>query len=63
MSKFDEFMKRPAPSRPKGQEIGGSFQCQVCFDEAEIAEYHNRERLLIWRCAEGHESFIEEFRL
>jgi len=63
LTKFDEFLKAQAKTPTVGMQIDGSFQCQVCREETDIAEYFHRERLLRWKCPEGHLSYIEEMTL
>lgn len=47
----------------KGMEIDIDATCQVCHAYVDGAEYFATEKVLKWTCAEGHDSFIEEFRL
>ena len=63
--KFSEFGKEAGS--PKAPEptlvIDGTFGCQTCDLTCDEAEYFQPEKILRWKCAEGHVSFIEEFRL
>lgn len=61
--KFNEFIGQPKDEAPKGMEIDGSFGCQVCYEQVEEAEYFQVERILKWKCSQGHVSFIEDFVL
>lgn len=63
MSKFEDFMKSQVREPRKGMEIDGSFGCQTCDLEVEEAEYFNIEKVLKWKCANGHISYIEDFKL
>lgn len=46
-----------------GMEVEIDVSCQTCFEYVDIAEYFNIEKLLRWKCSQGHISFIEDFRL
>lgn len=37
--------------------------CQICFEYVDDATYYPVEKLLKWKCSQGHISFMEEFRL
>lgn len=47
----------------KGMEMQADVMCQVCHVYVDTAEYFHVEKVLRWRCPEGHTSFIEEFNL
>lgn len=63
--KFSEFSKNtekteaPEPTMV----IDGSFGCQTCNFCCDEADYFMNERILRWKCPEGHVSYIEEFSL
>jgi len=62
--KFSEFVAQTQESeKPKGFEIDGAFGCQTCFEQCDIAEYFSVEKILKWKCSEGHISFVEDFIL
>jgi hypothetical protein len=63
MSKFEEFMQSQSQSPHPGIPIDGSFQCQVCFEMVDEAEYFPTRRWLKWTCSESHLSYIEDFML
>jgi hypothetical protein len=64
MTKFSEFVSgSEKPERPKGMEISGSFGCQTCYEQCDEAEYFMVEKILKWKCSEGHISYVEEFVL
>jgi hypothetical protein len=44
-------------------DVDGSFYCQTCDLEVDTAEYFNLEHVLKWVCPNGHNSYIEEFKL
>jgi hypothetical protein len=46
-----------------GMEVDIDVSCQTCFEYVDTAEYFNIEKLLRWKCSQGHISFIEDFRL
>lgn len=63
--KFSEFNKKAesaAPPEPT-MVIDGCFNCQVCDNPVDEADYFQREKILRWKCDEGHVSFIEDFSL
>jgi len=61
--KFSEFNKSSNPPVNPPVELGGSFTCQACDAEVDEAEWFRQERILRWKCPEGHISFIEDFSL
>jgi hypothetical protein len=63
MSKFSKLVAERGDDAPVGTLIDGSFGCQVCHEQVDEAKYYVRERVLLWRCSQKHESFIEEFML
>lgn len=65
MSRFNEFLKAQEDARTSvpGTIIDGAFQCQVCYETCDEAEYFQMKRLLKWSCDHGHISYIEEFML
>jgi hypothetical protein len=50
---------------PKGEEVEGTFSCQKrgCYERATVATYFDKEKLITWKCPEGHINSIEDFRL
>jgi hypothetical protein len=64
MTKFSEFVaKTQDVEAPKGMEISGAFGCQTCREQCDDAEYFRIEKILKWKCSEGHISYIEDFEL
>lgn len=63
LSKLSEFMAAPGSEKRKGMDVDIDVMCQTCFVYVDTAEYFNIEKLLRWKCPEGHISFIEDFRL
>jgi len=63
--KFDEFVSKTKtePERPEGVAISGTFGCQSCFDMVPEAEYFQMEKILRWKCQNGHISYIENWVL
>lgn len=57
---FEQIVQDPM-SDP--EEVGGSFDCQECSATVHEAFYFDEERLLVWRCPEGHKSAIEGFHI
>ncbi len=60
----DKFAEHLAEAKEKFQvNIQGAFDCQVC-DEYVREGYHDRQnRMLIWKCSQGHASYIAEISL
>lgn len=63
LSKLSDFMQQEAKQPKKGMEVEADVSCQVCHAYVDTAEYFHVEKLLRWRCPDGHTSFIEEFNL
>lgn len=64
MTKFSEFVAQTqAAETPEGMEISGAFGCQTCHEQVDDAEYFNIEKILKWKCSQGHVSYIEDFVL
>lgn len=62
--KFGEFVAQSqAEETPKGELIEGGFMCQTCHEQCDDAEYFRIEKILKWKCSEGHISYVEEFVL
>lgn len=68
MSRLDDVLGRKPVEpvevqRPVGMEVHGGFQCNICYDTTDKAEYFPNEQLLLWYCDAGHESYIEKFSI
>ena len=63
MSKFEEFMQSQQTKLEPGVPVEGSFQCQICYEIVDEAEYFPTRRLLKWVCEDKHISYIEDFML
>lgn len=62
MSRWDNLGKKEQPQRRYDQvPVEGEFQCQVCGVYVPAAVYLPQEKLLTYKCLEGHKSFIEKF--
>lgn len=63
--KFEDFLGAKKAEKHESEHfaIGGSFSCQSCIDDADEAEYYPVEHLLIWKCQDGHTSYLENFSL
>jgi len=62
--KLTDFLSKSSPGEaPKGIVIDGAFGCQTCYEQCDEAEYFPIEKILRWKCSEGHMSYIEEFTL
>ena len=65
MTDFKDFAagnkKMPQLSPPL--EIDGAFDCTICHEHVEVAEFFSEIKLLRWTCGLGHVSTIEEFSL
>lgn len=51
-----------APLKVEYDEWGGAFSCQTqgCYNVESIARYLKAERILTWKCKDGHISRIED---
>lgn len=62
--KFSDFVAQSQEAEaPKGMPIDGGFSCQTCYEQVDEAEYFRMEKILRWKCSEGHVSYVEEFIL
>lgn len=62
MSRFSK--DTPADLEPIEKfEVDGSFLCQTCGETVDTAFYLPEARMLVWKCEDGHKSFIEKFVL
>jgi len=62
MSRFPDSNPKTEPVFPKGAEVGGAFECDVCSQVATSAINNRQEGKLYWVCPQGHENSIN-FRL
>lgn len=55
-------LKQPDPKKMAYDEWGGQFSCQTrdCYEVSDVARYYNKQRVLAWKCANGHVSKIED---
>lgn len=65
VSKFSDFLnsQQQQPEPPTGMDIDGSFMCQFCPEQVDEATYFAIEKILLWKCSQGHKSFAEDFSL
>lgn len=63
LSKIEEFLKKSPAEVPKGKMIEGNFACQDCFEVVYEGEVFRIEKILKWKCSQGHVSFIENWTL
>jgi hypothetical protein len=61
--KFKEFKGNQPTVKPMGIPVDGTFRCQLCPLTVDEAEYFQIQRVLRWKCEEGHVSLIEKFDL
>jgi len=63
--KFSDFIAQQPKQEeaPKGLPVAGAFGCQTCFEQVDDAEYFQIEKILKWKCSEGHISYVEDFVL
>jgi hypothetical protein len=62
--KFSDFVGQTSKTEvPKGAIVEGGFSCQECYEQVDEAEYFRIEKILKWKCSEGHVSYVEEFTL
>lgn len=62
MSGWDSFKKKPE-QKPESREIGGMYQCQFCPKYVFGATYFPLDKVLKYKCEDGHLSFLEDFRV
>ena len=43
--------------------VDGTYRCQICMEDTDVAEYFQASRVLRWKCSQGHISLIEKFDL
>jgi len=63
LSKLSDFMSSGEQPKAAKIDLEVDVSCQICFEYVDDAEYYPIEKLLKWKCSQGHVSFIEEFRL
>jgi hypothetical protein len=62
--KFGDFVAQSQEAdKPEGMPVEGGFSCQTCYEQVDVAEYFRIEKILKWKCSEGHISYVEEFVL
>lgn len=62
MSKLEDFLGRSeSAGRPDGVEWFAAVRCQVCNVDVDSQTLYPAERILIWTCAAGHRSYLEDY--
>lgn len=61
-SQYDKLFGKPA-GLPAGSAIDGAFCCHHCDETVDEAIWYENEKLLVWKCDNGHISEIKEFAL
>ncbi|XAO35260.1 hypothetical protein SEA_FRANCOB_64 [Streptomyces phage Francob] len=62
--KFSDFVAQSQEAeKPQGTPVDGGFSCMTCYEQVDEAEYFRVEKILKWKCSEGHVSYVEEFIL
>ena len=63
--KLDDFKKEPEPQEPEKARDGvlwdAAVLCQTCNEDVEEQTLYPAEKLLVWKCSEGHVSMIEGY--
>lgn len=54
---------KPKLDNPRGEEVGGAFSCQECYEVVHEARYLEEIKVLTWICPDGHISKIEDFHI
>ena len=49
--------EQPTPTYT--QEVGGSFECTVCYEYVWVAQHSPTAKTLSWTCENGHTTTIE----
>ena len=63
ISPFDSLGENIRASEAKWELYTGSFACQQqdCWKVASEAKFFPKEKLLTWKCSDGHISRIEDY--
>jgi hypothetical protein len=51
------------PERPDQVDFEGVYQCHFCDEKVYRAVYLPEEKILTWKCSNGHKSFLEKFSI
>lgn len=64
VSPFDQLGENSKVQNVEWEVWTGSFSCQEngCWEVAHEAKYAPEEKLLTWKCSEGHISKIEDYK-
>lgn len=60
-SKYEEMFGEPAGEKPAGVPIDGAFLCHYCNESCDEAQWYMAQKLLVWKCICGKQSYIEDF--
>lgn len=60
---INPFEKIVAPDPGQPEEIGGSYQCEICWETTDQAMYFVKDGLVIWVCPNGHKNSLEGVEL
>lgn len=63
MNNWENFKKKEPEAKPEGREINGMYRCQFCQAFVFNATYFPVDKILKYKCADGHVSFIEDFKV
>lgn len=58
MGSLEDFLGKGEKPQLPGQQVGGSFQCQECYESVSEAYLNYEEGLLSWVCSKNHISNI-----
>lgn len=60
-----EDLGKPRNSQDEWEDVSGAFACQErgCYDTVREAKYHDKQRLLTWKCKDGHTNKVEDFHV
>lgn len=63
-SRYDKLPgQQPVGDEPTGVVFDGAFSCHGCDETVDEATWYERQKLLVWKCSQGHVSQIDEFTL
>jgi hypothetical protein len=58
---FETLGGKPSEKDLEYDEWGGQFSCSErgCYNIEKIARYYRKSKTLIWKCEDGHKSYLE----
>jgi len=56
---INPFEKIVAPDPGDPEELGGQYECEVCFKITDKAYYYEDAKLVVWYCPDKHRNHVE----